>query len=200
MLAKPILFLDFDGVLHSLLGQDELFSAAPLLGKVLFDADIDVVISSDWRLKHSVFSLKSMLPTEIASRVIDMTGWHPHGRYRRYREILMWLAATNRLRSPWVALDDSLAHFPPKFGGLIWCRPRVGFSEQEARALATWISRPKAFARAMDEEWHQEDLTRMTRQELSELLRWLRTSGHEDRFDLEKYLDRVTRGRKDRGD
>ena len=68
------LFLDFDGVLHSMSGyRNEPFCRLPLLEEVLVNADVDIVISSSWRFQYSLDELKGKL-SQLGPKVVGTTG------------------------------------------------------------------------------------------------------------------------------
>ena len=104
------LFLDFDGVLHSMSGyRDEPFCRLPLLEEVLINTDVDIVISSSWRFQYSLDELKDKLG-RLGPKVVGMTG-DPHvGSYPRFNEILKH-AETHQIGN-WRALDDASYEFP----------------------------------------------------------------------------------------
>ena len=73
-MSTSTLFLDFDGVLHSMSGyHDQSFCRLPLLEEVLVDADVDIVISSGWRFQYSLDELKDKLG-QLGSKVVGTTG------------------------------------------------------------------------------------------------------------------------------
>ncbi|MGA1527066.1 MAG: HAD domain-containing protein [Burkholderiaceae bacterium] len=61
-MSTPTLFLDFDGVLHSMSGyRDEAFCKLPLLEDLISDIEVDIVVSSSWRFQHSLDELRALL-------------------------------------------------------------------------------------------------------------------------------------------
>ena len=61
-MSTSTLFLDFDGVLHSMSGyRDQPFCRLPLLEEVLVNTDVDIVISSSWRFQYSLDELAGKL-------------------------------------------------------------------------------------------------------------------------------------------
>ena len=78
------LFLDFDGVLHSMSGyRDEAFCKLPLLEDLISDVEVDIVVSSSWRFQHSLDELRTLLG-KLGSKVIGATGEAYVGRHARY--------------------------------------------------------------------------------------------------------------------
>ena len=134
-----MLFLDFDGVLHpSSLGSDHLFSKASLLSMALYDIDIPIVVSSSWRFTHSMKELKGRLPSEIAKKIVDVTGAAVIGKYPRYNEIINYLG-TQKDVTDWRALDDSYWEFPSPCPELIRCNPNTGINIHEVNAISNWL-------------------------------------------------------------
>ena len=137
-----MLFLDFDGVLHpSSLGADPLFSKASLLSMALYDIDVPIVISSSWRFTHSLKELKEKLPSEIAKKVVDVTGAAVIGKHPRYNEILNYLSV-QKGAIDWRALDDSYWEFPSLCAQLIRCNSNTGINIREVNAVTDWIIKP----------------------------------------------------------
>lgn len=142
-MCAPILFLDFDGVLHPYpYKREQAFAAVPLLLAVLEDfPSVDVVVSSSWRLlRYSRAWLQ--VPEALRERI---TGHTPEIRRRehgmhtvalqplRQAEILRYLADSGGSERSWVALDDDERLFSPECPNLILCRE--GFGEAEAIKL-----------------------------------------------------------------
>jgi hypothetical protein len=112
---KPLtIFLDFDGVLHpqqaqrgqewSWLGRIEF-----LLHEALQDPSAQIVISSAWRIYHSVDELRAYVGPQIAAKVIDTTPiFEPS---TREEECLAWLEANGLTDAPWIAIDDLASDF-----------------------------------------------------------------------------------------
>jgi hypothetical protein len=112
-----ILFLDFDGVMHPI-DQHNLFCREEHLARVLRKfPDVEIVISSSWRLTHSLQNMQSFFLTDMRSRVIgvtpiiDIEGSVNCG-CTRFLEIQKYLADTGNQHRNWVALDDDASLFP----------------------------------------------------------------------------------------
>ena len=110
-----IIFLDFDGVLHSTLAYDhEGFFYVPDLEKVLRDFPlVQIVISSSWRYHESLEQLKEHFSPDIAERIIGVTPslqptWQEHARFK---EIMAWIT-DNDYKGDWLAIDDQYSEFP----------------------------------------------------------------------------------------
>lgn len=137
---RPLLFLDFDGVLHPASAyQTRAFCHAPTLAQCLAPYDCDIVISSSWRFSHSLDEIRSLLPRELALRVTGVTGPAYVGRHARYVEILRYLSGSRLPNGSWRALDDARWEFPTGLQNLIVCDPNAGLAARELRALERWL-------------------------------------------------------------
>lgn len=137
--GAPLLFLDFDGVLHPASAYATApFSRAPLLEEALAGFEVRLVVSSSWRFHHSLPEIRSRLPRALASRLVGTTG-DPHlGQHARYHEIHAWLGGVSDA-APWRALDDSAFEFPSACAELILCDPNIGLDEAVAGHLRDWL-------------------------------------------------------------
>ena len=115
-----ILFLDFDGVLHPVGGVPERQRMArlPLLEALLREpalGEVGIVISSTWRVIHTVAQLRSLFAPDMRERVIGCTPQLERHQtpHRRHEDIAAWLRA-HPLIGAWVALDDDFHGFPPE--------------------------------------------------------------------------------------
>jgi hypothetical protein len=120
-MQKHILFLDFDGVLHSDFDAYETpFSQVSNFCDAVRRADpncrIDIVISSMWRLSESLDQLRAHFPTDFHKRIVDITpdlsdfDLSPNGS--RQREIELWMHEHAR-DGHWLAVDDRANYFDP---------------------------------------------------------------------------------------
>ena len=159
---SPILFLDFDGVLHPepLMAKKKL-SQLPLVEAILRDfPSVEIVISSDWRLDWfnegeavAVSNMRRHFSPDIASRVIGVTPFLGRREsrglaplpYPREAECLKWLKSNRPAWTPWMALDDRAWWFSPGSVNLMPINKGVGFMPS-------------------DEDVFREHLTRITRQ------------------------------------
>lgn len=114
-----ILFLDFDGVLHSddvyldsglpeLRGDGSLMMHAPILEKILESKPkVEIVLSTSWAMAFGLNKCLDYLPKSIASRVIGSTLEGDPRLFKsipRYYQIELY-TIRNDLKK-WVAIDD----------------------------------------------------------------------------------------------
>lgn len=145
-----ILFLDFDGVLHDYDGTaKDLFRHAPRFSTVLRDhANIEVVISSDWRKDAgSLAELAAHFEIDVRHRFVGLTGVDSDskGSRRRERECWQWLCAHGRECERWIAIDDWPENFGPDLpgaGAVLFTDPSAGFDNDAAEILRTMIAEP----------------------------------------------------------
>ena len=140
------IFLDIDGVLRRVqsprdrLDADcvEVFEAAALSAP-----EARVVISSTWRLIHSLDSLRALFPPQLAARIEGVTPNLPEAEeFTRHDEILAYLAARKLQGAPWVAVDDNSNEYRPRVQ-LILVDPTTGFDARcgaQLRRLLTHLA------------------------------------------------------------
>ncbi|HEY0956680.1 MAG TPA: HAD domain-containing protein [Roseateles sp.] len=139
-LSEPLLFLDFDGVLHANdAPPPRRFERAGALVALLQRwPGLTVVVSSSWRLHHSWPALLDSLPRALAARLDTRTGAAVVGRYARHREIVdCWRLLGDR--RPWRALDDAAWEFPPHCEQLIACDGARGVQQAQLDELECWL-------------------------------------------------------------
>jgi len=135
-----ILFLDFDGVLHPLNAlENELFSRASTLELALKNLPCNIVITSNWRITHSVESMSSKLPPEISKRIVGVTEVIESGRHNRFKEITQYLIKNELHNVSWRALDDSHFEFPHNCINLIRCDANIGLSLNQQEIITKWL-------------------------------------------------------------
>lgn len=118
-----ILFLDFDGVLHpEFCHSSKYFSCLPHLEAAVRQVPgCEIVISSTWRIGHSLPRMLRPFSPDIVQRVIGITpiaiemGTLPDtlNSFRREAECEAWLRMSGLVYAPWVALDDRPWLFTP---------------------------------------------------------------------------------------
>lgn len=134
-----LIFLDFDGVLHSIAAnKHELFCKAPLLNNLLTAHPCEVVISSSWRLHFQLDELRQRLKPPLSNLVVGQTGPREVGRWPRFVEIKNYINL-NKPQASWRALDDAINEFPVDCPALIHCDPCEGITETQISALSKWL-------------------------------------------------------------
>jgi hypothetical protein len=148
---RPAIFLDIDGVVVTPRSLEHGGpkcadqSCVAELNRIVDAADADIVVTSSWRMRHTLDEIRAVLEAaglESSSRVIGQTE-HLHyktgddgrivGRAERSDEIRNWLKANRRDR--YVILDDDYdAEIP---GHFVRTSPDHGLTREDAdRALA----------------------------------------------------------------
>jgi hypothetical protein len=133
------LFLDFDGVLHAEFEGSPHFCKLPKLVDALDGfSEVQIVVSSAWRLRRSIEELRLLLGPIIGKQVIgatpELSAWE-HGQYLRQKEIEFWLRANANPWDAWVALDDMASKFMPFCKQLIACDPLTGMEDTQVALL-----------------------------------------------------------------
>jgi hypothetical protein len=137
-MAKKVLFLDFDGVLHPTTHGSVLLSQLPLLESTLEGCDYSMVISSSWRFHMEMENLKKHFSSSVQNKIVGVTGDAYIGAYARFHEINAY-AMQNGITN-WRALDDSYWEFPQGCSQLIRCNPNSGLTQREVKTLIEWLS------------------------------------------------------------
>lgn len=153
---KPVLFLDFDGVLHpeTALIKDALLRL-PLVEEILreFPA-VEIVISSAWRLDwaeeaEAVANLRRHFSPDIAQRVVGVTPFLGRRQEKdlaplpnlREVECLNWLKSNRPAWTPWLALDDRDWWFSPGCPNLMKVDGGVGFMPSHENVFRQHLTR-----------------------------------------------------------
>ncbi len=140
-----ILFLDFDGVLHSFGEKIANYCCyLPRLESVLRDfPEVQIVVSSDWRKHHDLEELRTFFSPDIADRVVGVTPDLSSTMNKlnhtsiRYLEAKAW-QDKNQYEGPWVALDDDPLNWLENDPHLIFCDD--GFADHEEQTLRQALS------------------------------------------------------------
>jgi len=136
---KPVLFLDFDGVLHpNRCAPTDCFCLLSPLVEAVTPFDVDIVISSTWRFRWSLRRIKKLFPATLRRRVVGTTGEPFPGTYARWKEIREYLRA--HPAADWRALDDFDFEFPGDCRELIHCDGDRGCQSAERKILAIWLA------------------------------------------------------------
>lgn len=137
MSCGPVIYLDFDGVLHheNVLWRGKrgayldapvghrLFQYAGVLTEMLGQyEDIGIVLSTAWTLRYGCAGAARRLPHELRRRVVGAT-FHSSMERARFladaRGMQVWSDVHRREPRDWMALDDDV------FGWPAWCRDKL---------------------------------------------------------------------------
>lgn len=156
-ITELILFLDFDGVLHSDWDRPPvLFSQLPLLEAVLREhAHVNIVLSTSWRETDPLEELQKPFSEDLRQRVIGSTPvLNPITRARypyllspseRQSECEAWLIENRTAQHPWIAIDDRHWWFEPGCPRLFVTLQKTGLVEAQLPDLRALIERHTAF-------------------------------------------------------
>lgn len=150
--AHTTLFLDFDGVTHPLHCQEsQYFNCLPRIEETLRGfPDVEVVVSSTWRLQYPLDRLQEWFAKDIRRRVIDVTPVasclpsYPDRlvSFPRHHECWSWMQLHRNASSGWLALDDRPYLFQPFFADVVPTDGRIGAdSEALARLRARLLEK-----------------------------------------------------------
>lgn len=149
---RPVIFLDFDGVLNTEQYQTQLAidgksttdawgplfdpRAVANLRKILDVTCAVIVISSSWRYAHRLGSLRSMWKVrELPGEILDMI---PRGAtyISRGEDIECWLGRNGR--PDYVIIDDLDDFYPSQHDRYVETNPIIGITEADAiKAIKT---------------------------------------------------------------
>ena len=137
--TTPVLYLDFDGVVHaygepafgedfSLLANPRLFAWLPHLTVLLEPhPEFRIIVSSDWaRLFGDDVLVRLLGP--LGPRFAGVVEVH----MGRRRVDIENDAALRRL-AHWVAIDDDVSVKRPRSRRFVWCDPALGLSDARVR-------------------------------------------------------------------
>ncbi|CAB3809088.1 hypothetical protein LMG28614_06949 [Paraburkholderia ultramafica] len=152
----PIVFLDFDGVLHPFGDRHtRAFCDLPRLEAVIRDAPRAwIVITSTQREHQTLLQLRTLFSPDVAERVVNVTPVLPMDSaadlaYSRHREILAYLQSCPD-SGPWLAADDDATLYPAGLPNLLLCED--GFGTHEAAQLASWLAANSRITTEVPEE------------------------------------------------
>jgi len=137
-------FFDIDGVLHPTgiayedeAGgiycdpEDQRFIWAAVLVELLEPhPDVVLVCHSTWRHRLSLRSLRAILPSELAERLIGVTDLY----VGREESIQAYVAQHGIAADAYVIIDDERGAFPASMPQLVYVNSRTGISTPKARA------------------------------------------------------------------
>ena len=143
----PILFLDFDGVLHpEHCHESKHFCRLPVLEDALQKVpDTKVVITSTWRLEQSLENLRQRFSPGIANMIQGVTPRYSDLKnvrntlvsYQREAECHAWLWSNDLPHCNWLAVDDRSWLYRPFCKSLLLVDGRDGLTEATGYELVT---------------------------------------------------------------
>ncbi|MEN3111711.1 HAD domain-containing protein [Uliginosibacterium paludis] len=142
-----LIFLDFDGVLHSVRSNARLFEHVARLAEMLAPYPaVRIVVSSSWRNAHEEDALQGFL-RPLAERMLGVTP--KLAGALRQDEIEAWLQDnTERYAAfdpagvevgDWVAIDDMPRLFNPGCPWLLATDPLTGMDQKAWAYLQAWL-------------------------------------------------------------
>jgi hypothetical protein len=134
---SPTIFLSFDGTLHR--HNFESFDAIPKLELLIEQhPNIQIVITSDWRLVSDAEILKGVLGDAVWCRVIGTTPTINDGISRQFeiQQIVNTYGLTN-----YVAIDDRAKLFDANCHFLLKTDDGTGLTNDDFVALKQWLIR-----------------------------------------------------------
>ena len=145
-----LIFLDFDGVLHSAhaFRAEQMFSQLsvfePFFRQPEF-ADIQFVVSSTWRHNRSLEELRAPFSADFHARIVGKTPEYVATSpiAERVQEILCYLEDHLCEHEPWLALDDCRSYFDRHADKVFFCTAGTGLTQRDLPALAECIRRQK---------------------------------------------------------
>lgn len=142
----PILFLDFDGVLHpEHCHESKHFCCLSVLEEAVRQVpECDLVIASTWRLQYSLEHLRQRFSAHVAARILGTTPRFIElidvpdtlVAYEREAECRAWLWAHQATHRPWLAVDDRSWLYRPFCKSLLLVDGKAGLTRATGEQLA----------------------------------------------------------------
>jgi hypothetical protein len=139
---RKIIFLDFDGVLHSHTDFGS-FGKFPNLDRCLRQmAGIEIVVSSTWRETRPLSKLRELFPERTREMIVGVTpilddGYDKGGRQKEIEAYLSGHGLTDQ-NAAWLAIDDVAEFFEEDCPYLLLIDPFEGFTEEDGTRLMAW--------------------------------------------------------------
>lgn len=153
---KFVIFLDFDGVLHSTQASDhEKFSPAAIhsVNRILDELEAHAVLSTAWRIDFGIEKFNAWFKGRIISSTpiheLDLQKKNP-----RFHEIQDFLETNEWIHVPWIAIDDKQTHFPDNAPAYI-TNGKLGITEQDANNIILMGKSMKFAQRSLLEHMRQ---------------------------------------------
>ena len=141
---SPLVFLDFDGVLHTADGQR--FARLLVLVDALDGMRCEIVVSSSWRHYMEIVEIAAHLGV-LAPRVIGATprvSFRPRGSkspsFIRQVEVERWLHMhAPEENVPFIVLDDDASGFEPGWAPLLLVDAAHGLTPSDGEQIRWWL-------------------------------------------------------------
>ncbi len=121
-----IIFTDIDGVLNPSFSKRWNKKSIAIYNRICKDFDLIPVISSTWRVKHSVAQLQAIFNEQgITAKILDCT---PVLSDYRGIEIDQWLRENSWTK--FVVIDDDVKQITPYVSNVVKVRGWIGLEEE----------------------------------------------------------------------
>lgn len=143
-MVMPVLFLDFDGVLHrEFCHASRHFEREGIFASAIHGLDLEIVITSTWRHNLQLKEIMEFLSDSVSSRIVGMTPQYSQlsdvpsklALYEREAECAAWLSANRPAYTRWVAVDDRPWLFRPFCPHLFLVDGKHGLDEHSSQLL-----------------------------------------------------------------
>lgn len=143
-MSLPVLFLDFDGVLHpEFCHASRHFECEACFSSAIDGLDLEIVVSSTWRHDRDLKEIKALLSDAISERVVGKTPRYSQllevpstlALYERQAECAAWLSVNRPVYASWVAVDDRSWLYRPFCPNLVLVDGARGFDERSSQLL-----------------------------------------------------------------
>lgn len=125
---RRVLFLDIDGVLHP--HQRGTLVRIGLLEAVLRAyPEVDVVITSTWRMQHTREELAELFAEDVQAQIVGVTPFSEKTPYSRFNEVVEYMAGDPPLS--WCALEDEAYLYPPDCQNVVLTDPAEGLTDAD---------------------------------------------------------------------
>jgi len=152
-----ILFLDFDGVCHPEGARvEDRFAKLPMLECWLREqSQVDVVISSSWRVYAELPDLARHFAEDLRRRIVGATPVYgqleppPDAQWlacKREFEAVSWMNSNASPDRGWICLDDMPQIFSVGCKHLVLCDSAVGLTRRELRDIEIKLALPASLA------------------------------------------------------
>jgi hypothetical protein len=123
-----VIFTDIDGVLNPHWRKKWSKKSIELYNKLCDEYELKIVITSTWRIAHSIDKLNDIFKEQgITNDIYDYT---PILNKERGLEIKDWL--DNNICDNFIVIDDKTSDIEPFLNkNVVKCRSWVGFSQEE---------------------------------------------------------------------